>query len=140
VGAYEINLISSIAYPPTNYKKIGGIKLKSKSQKIQELIGLAMKVQHETNYCVFVRFAGHVSSFEIDIRESKKSYNDEVVSGEFYTDGRYGEERFEKNYRKMRNALLEILETGEFNPNSENVRTVERVEYDYKFNLEEETV
>lgn len=106
--------------------------MKNQARKLQELIGLAMKVHAETEYCVFINFSGHVDSISISVRKSKKNYSDTVVEGEFYFQGSlstYAEER----YRNMRNALLEILETGEFDPFSEHVEPVERIEIDYTF-------
>lgn len=103
--------------------------MKKESRKLQELIGLAMRVNVETNYCVFVRFSGHVNVIDIDVRESKEHYQNDVVSGSFYTDRSNSENR----YRNMRNALLEILETGEFDPDSDHVTEEARTVYDYKF-------
>lgn len=102
--------------------------MKSKNRMIQELIGLAMKVHYETDYCVFVRFSGHVDNIVIEIRESKKSWQEEIVSGEFYTSKNW-EKRMYQRYENIRSVLLEILETGEFDPESEHIHQQRHISY-----------
>lgn len=106
---------------------------KSKSQKLAELISLSMKVQEETTYCVFIHFSGHVDKIKIDVCKSKNDYLDIVITGEFYTHERYDEGHFDKRYLEVKSVLVSILENGEVDFNHENIKEIERVEYDYKF-------
>ncbi|GIO25355.1 hypothetical protein [Oceanobacillus sp. J11TS1] len=57
-----------------------------KSRLMAEITLLAMKLQNETNYAVFVSLSGHVEKMEIRVCKSKKKYLDDIASCEFYTD------------------------------------------------------
>jgi hypothetical protein len=46
---------------------------------------LAYLVQKCTDYCVFIRFSGHIEQLEVDIRESRKNWETEVLKTEFHT-------------------------------------------------------
>ena len=110
---------------------------KTNARKLQELIGLALRVQTETDYCVFIRVSGHVEQIEIEIRESKENYHTEIISSTFYFKPHYRnvtewEDWYERKYRKVRNVLLSILETGEVDFNHEDIETDEIVVVSYK--------
>jgi hypothetical protein len=107
---------------------------KTNAAKIQELIGLAMKVQETTEYCVFIRFSGHINNLEIEIRKSKKAYQTRIIDSEFETGGLFvTDERFEKRYQEIRGFLVDILKKGKIDYEYDSVWKKERVEYDYKF-------
>ncbi|MGF9913704.1 hypothetical protein ABEX47_03215 [Paenibacillus ehimensis] len=53
---------------------------------IGEITTLAYMVNTNTQYCVFVRFAGHVNWIEISIRESQEEYKTELVNETTYLD------------------------------------------------------
>jgi hypothetical protein len=107
---------------------------KTNAAKVQELIGLAMKVQETTEYCVFIQFSGHVNNLEIDISKSKKNYKDRVIESEFRTDGPYvTKEHFERRYKEIKGFLVNILKKGKIDYEHDSVWKEERVEYDYKF-------
>jgi hypothetical protein len=59
VGAYEINLISSIAYPPTNYKKIGGIEMNI--ELIKQFAEICEQLKNEPGYISFFNNEIHVN-------------------------------------------------------------------------------
>ena len=106
---------------------------------IMQIFALGYLVQEHTDYCVFMNFSGHVDSFEIDIRESKERYNNEVCRASFktkfdsYFD--YKNENSEGNrlawLKAKRDVLKEILETGDI-PYSEMEEYIEK-EYKYNF-------
>lgn len=49
------------------------------------VMALAHMVNQYTQYCVFIRYSGHVQSIEIDIARSKKQFSEIVLQTEFYT-------------------------------------------------------
>ena len=46
---------------------------------------LAVRVNNETDYCVFLYFSGHVDSIGIHVTSSKKDFNNKISGHEFYT-------------------------------------------------------
>jgi hypothetical protein len=109
--------------------------MKTNAAKIQELIGLAMKVQETTEYCVFIHFSGHVESIEIKITPSKKDYLTNLIETEFYTSPskHRSQEYFGKKYQRVKGFLVDILKKGKIDYEHDSVWKEERVEYDYKF-------
>jgi len=75
-----------------------------------KVLHLAYLVHEKTDYCVFIRFSGHVDRLEIDIRESQVNWETQVLRSEFSTkymalrDARVGEKRAELQ------ARIEVLE------------------------------
>lgn len=60
--------------------------MNEKSKLMAEIILLAMKVQRETKYCVFIRYSGHVENMEITIAASKNSFTENIATSEFKTE------------------------------------------------------
>ena len=83
---------------------------------IVEIMKIAYLVHRLTRYCVFIRFSGHINQCEIDIRESKEHWQQEVLSTEFYTE--YERlSKWEHNplayLQAKKNILLKIIEDEE---------------------------
>ena len=53
-----------------------------RTKLVLEVLQLAYLVQVHTHYCVFIRYAGHVDSLEIDIRKSVDEWRTEVLQTE----------------------------------------------------------
>lgn len=102
---------------------------KSKNQKLAELVNLAMTVNNESKYCVFMYMMGHVDSLKIDIRESKKEYHTEVATSEFYFNT--NDLSFDQRYHEIKKVLVSILKNGKIDYDS--LDREERIEYDYHF-------
>lgn len=51
-----------------------------------EIFALCMAIQKRTDFGVFVRYSGHVDSFDIEICETKKNWEKKVLQAEFYTE------------------------------------------------------
>lgn len=108
--------------------------MESREKLILEIFALAYLVQVNTEYCVFINYAGHVDSFEVDIRESKERWQNEVYKTEFRT---LHLARLETNKDNplnwliaKRDLLKEILETKsipyeEMTEHIEQIRTYE---------------
>ena len=45
------------------------------SELVLEIIKLAIQVNSETNYCVFVDYYGHIGSIDARVSKSKTDYN-----------------------------------------------------------------
>lgn len=45
---------------------------------VKEIFGLAVEINSKTEYCVFVRFSGHVNQLEVEIARSKSDWEDKV--------------------------------------------------------------
>lgn len=74
-----------------------GIKEKLKvASLIGEIQGLGYMVNAFTNYCVFVRYAGHVDRIEVHISASKEKYNDYVVEGDVSANPDFYYKNFER--------------------------------------------
>lgn len=89
--------------------------MNKQSKLIAEIFLLAMRVQSETNYCVFIDYSGHVETMKIRIRRSKKKYHDTVAECEFNTVVKEysSEENTIKRMECVKETLLEILENKE---------------------------
>lgn len=61
--------------------------LQTREQIICDILQLAFLVQEHTDYCVFIRYSGHVNSLDVEICESKKNYAVKLLESEFYTNG-----------------------------------------------------
>ena len=82
-----------------------------------EIFALALLVNEETEYCVFVDYSGHVDTMGIRFAESKDNYN----KGVFETDIRTGyKKRYKENkndelayLKSQRDILRQVLDRGE---------------------------
>lgn len=54
-------------------------------KEMAKIFLLAMKLQDETDYGVFINFSGHVNSFEIHLTKSKEEFNEKIAECEVYT-------------------------------------------------------
>ena len=54
---------------------------------LTDIFGLAMKIQDNTEYGVFVDYSGHVDKISVRVVESKKEYLKSLESFEAYADG-----------------------------------------------------
>jgi hypothetical protein len=104
----------------------------AKREKIQDLFNLAMRVQMETEYAVFVSMSGHVSVFQVSIRKSKEKWDHYLAEGYLYYSEKWDDE-LEKRYNNMKGMLIEILQTGEFSPDSKYVLGKVGTAHDYSF-------
>lgn len=96
--------------------------MENKTKLLSEIIMLAMKIQEETDYCVFVRTSGHVGNLvEIKIAASKKSYNNKIVSCEFHPE-RDSSTRMEQVKETLINFLEEGIDQSELDYWVEEVR------------------
>lgn len=73
----------------------------SKEEIILKLMQLALKIESETDKCVFINYSGHVDSIEVRIAESKKNYNNWLYDSRIYFD--------ECNFLEKFNKLCESL-------------------------------
>lgn len=82
-----------------------------------KIMHLAYLVHELTDYCVFVRFSGHIDRLEIDIRQSQEQWQVRALETTFYTS--YKAERDNGIELKLANlkskiAVLEqVLAEGE---------------------------
>lgn len=81
-----------------------------KEKLITEIIYLSLLVNSHTDYCVFIRFSGHVSQFGIEITETKERYNDIITNDELHY-----KNVSEKELRAIKDNLTSILDGGEIN-------------------------
>ncbi|WP_040981025.1 hypothetical protein [Oceanobacillus jeddahense] len=77
-----------------------------KSKLMAEITLLAMKLQNETDYAVFVNLSGHVDKMEISICRSKKNYSNEIANCEFYVNKDYSFKRMQE----VKEILLAFIE------------------------------
>lgn len=78
---------------------------------ILKIVSLALRVNIETEYCVFVDLAGHVGSFSVDISSSKEEYQAKI----FYSDPMHYNASDSSTDDKIRNVIYQlesILERG----------------------------
>ena len=99
----------------------------TKEQKIQELLWLAVLVDQKTDYCVFIRYSGHVQWLEMEIRESKANYDKEVAESRIILH----DKDFDERYERAKEVLTSILEKGEIH--YDMLEKYERIEYGYRF-------
>src|SRR5690348_14820637 len=93
---------------------------------LAEIFLLAFKINSETQYCVFVRYSGHVDNLSIEVRESKKRYNERVCDSE--TNIARSENPI-KRLEKVITTLRGILESKEVDTSEME----EQVEYLYHY-------
>jgi hypothetical protein len=92
-----------------------------KQKLVAEILQLAMAVNFQTDYCVFVDFSGHVSELTIRIVESKENYKERVCTSRTYLDRDYTMQRLEA----MKTKLIEILETKQIDTSIMNYQIEE---------------
>ena len=81
----------------------------SEQQKmIIKLMMIALRIQAETSYCVFMRYAGHVDEFSVTIAKSKSDFNSTIASCGI------GRDRGIDEIKKAIDTLLTILDGNEF--------------------------
>ena len=77
---------------------------------IAKIMVLGFLVNQRTDYCVFVRYSGHVHKLEVEIARSKNCYNAVVLDSEFYTDEKWRESVVRPNgFLKTKVAILERI-------------------------------
>jgi hypothetical protein len=79
------------------------------TEKVSELMDLAIKVQRETEYGVFVNFHGHVESLDVIITESKDDYHSKIYEWSFYIDEESDYAFNKGNYKVVKETLETIL-------------------------------
>jgi len=47
-------------------------------EKLEDLLGVVLKVQLQTDFCVFIDLSGHVNTLCIKVTKTKEDYNDDV--------------------------------------------------------------
>jgi len=89
--------------------------IQEKEMLIIQIMQLSYLVQAKTKYCVFINFAGHVDTLQVDIRESKKHWEKEVLKTEFHTvyKNYQPHEDALAFYKAKRDILVRILEDGD---------------------------
>lgn len=99
-----------------------------------EIQTLAHMVNSCTEYCVFVRYSGHISSFEVSIAKSKNDYNTKLVRGEGYTEPRkrLTDDKRLGEFRRIKAELRKILRKGKIDYSRLNYE-IEEVRH-YHFN------
>lgn len=81
-----------------------------------ELMALAFLVNEKTDYCVFIRFSGHIDSMEIEVAASKENYLNKVLRAEFdtaYKEWRKTDQPLIANLKSRIAVLKQILKDGE---------------------------
>jgi len=103
---------------------------KERIKLILEIFTLGYLIQDQTDYCVFMDFSGHVDSFSIDIRKSKKNYQIKVCETELqdrFLELYYKDKNDHLNYLKSRRDVLKsILENHEI-PYEEMTEHIEQI-------------
>lgn len=54
---------------------------------LMDILGLAMKIQDNTEHGVFLDYSGHVDEITVTVAESKKEYLKKIKRFETYADG-----------------------------------------------------
>ena len=95
-----------------------------------EIFALALLVNEETDYCVFVDFSGHVDSIEVRFAESKQNYNKKIFGTDVKTNFL---KRYEKNkkdnlayLKSQRDVMKRVLDEGEI-PYEELTEHIEKI-------------
>lgn len=86
---------------------------KERIKLVIEVMALAYLFQQKTNHAVFINYSGHVDSMEVKIVNSPSDYLSELAGTQFYTSGRFEDDRrYEPNYwlKVKRDVLKEALE------------------------------
>ncbi len=86
-----------------------------KQKMILRIMQLAYLVHELTEYCVFIRFSGHVHSLEIDIRESVENWERVVMETQMRLAYRKHRDKGEEfaYYKCKIDVLEQILKDGE---------------------------
>lgn len=82
--------------------------MNEKTKLVSEIIMLAMKVQDETEHCVFINVSGHVEKIEIQVTASKNDYHNKIAESEF----RMGERASIERLNEAKDTLLSFIEDG----------------------------
>lgn len=105
-----------------------------KTKLVLEVFTLAYLIQRNTDYCVWIRYSGHVDSCEIEIAESKKKWQNKVCETNFYNEFKKMWDADKDNpllyLTSRRNVLKQILEDNDI-PYSEMEEHVECVRQHY---------
>ena len=82
-----------------------------KDKLVIEIIQLAYLVQRYTDFCIFIRYSGHVDALEIDIRQSVTSWQTEVLKTEITQIYReyYQKGDCLRDLKSKRDILLKII-------------------------------
>jgi len=89
--------------------------MNEKAKLTIELMALAFLVNEETDYCVFIRFSGHIDSMEIEVAASKENYLNKVLRAEFdtaYKEWRKTDQPLIANLKSRIAVLKQILKDG----------------------------
>lgn len=89
--------------------------MNEKTKLTIELMALAFLVNEETDYCVFIRFSGHIDSMEIEVAASKENYLNKVLHAEFdtaYKEWRKTDQPLIANLKSRIAVLKQILKDG----------------------------
>lgn len=107
-----------------------------KDEKIKlvlEIMSLAILVDQQTDYCVFVDYSGHIESLDIDVSESKENWRNKICkAGIRAAFSNYVDKGEENAYLKSRRDVLrEILETHEipYHEMTEHVEEIRKYEF-----------
>lgn len=100
-----------------------------KERKIMEIMNLAFLINAKKEYCVFIRYSGHVDSLDITIAKNKKEYNVKIANSDRYSISNEPLGKLEK----IAETLRKFLENKDGEIPKEYLITIERVELDYKF-------
>ena len=88
--------------------------MKERVKELNELMSLALRVNTETDYCVFADISGHVNWIEFRIRRSKENYESEIKSFTFgYNKVYENEEEREYSLENFFDISMEKLELYE---------------------------
>jgi hypothetical protein len=95
-----------------------------------EIMALALLVDQNTDYCVFIDYSGHVESMDISIRQDKKNYQNKVCESKVY---RIFQDLNKKgdayaSLKSRRDVLKHILEEKEI-PYHEMTEHVEKISH-----------
>lgn len=77
--------------------------------RIPEILAVAYRIHNETDFCVFIRFSGHVNHLEIEIDKSIKNYDTTIVKFSCVTfQGRGMYKRQKKNAKREIETLKRL--------------------------------
>jgi len=91
---------------------------------ITEILYLSLLVNSHTDYCVFIRFSGHVDQLEVEICKTKERYQDIVAR-----DGFNYKKVSEKELKSIQDQLTSILNDGEINYDELDYTVIKHNEY-----------
>lgn len=104
---------------------------------ILDIMRLAYLVQELTEYCVFIRYSGHVDQLQIQICKSKIGWEETVMESEFATAYKSWRDKDEDPMKaellSRREVLEQILEDGSIDYDQEGVDFEEYAVRDYHF-------